>query len=338
MPPARPCCRSRPSSLPATRAPGPTARSGRPSSRTPRRSRSAAGSTAGTGTPSSSRATSWTSRTSRMAGAPSTARAASWPASTRRRRRSGTSCEVFSWWIAFADVDGFRIDTVKHMDLGASRIFAAAIHEFAQSIGKENFLLVGEITGAARGAYRTLEETGIDAALGIDDIPDKLEYLVKGYARPARVLRPVSQLAARQQGLAHVVHATRSSRCTTTTTRCARATTKPASAPMPSDARSRSTRWLSTRPRSASPASTTAASSASTARVRNDRYHPRGDVRRRLRPVPQPRPPLLRRGWHGLPRACEDPRAAPATHRRCAAGGSTCARSPATARTSACRG
>jgi glycosidase len=92
--------------------------------------------------------------------------------------------DVFRWWIAFADVDGFRIDTVKHMDLGASRIFAAAIHEFAESIGKENFLLVGEITGGRQRAYRTLEETGIDAALGIDDIPDKLEYLVKGYRDP----------------------------------------------------------------------------------------------------------------------------------------------------------
>jgi glycosidase len=92
--------------------------------------------------------------------------------------------EVFSWWIAFADVDGFRIDTVKHMDLGATRIFAAAIHEFAESIGKQRFLLVGEITGGRERAYRTLEETGIDAALGIDDIPDKLEFLVKGYRNP----------------------------------------------------------------------------------------------------------------------------------------------------------
>ncbi len=89
--------------------------------------------------------------------------------------------EVYKYWIAVADLDGFRIDTVKHMDLGASRWFASVIREFTQTIGKENFYLIGEITGGRRRAFETLEQTGIDAALGIDDIPDKLEYLVKGY-------------------------------------------------------------------------------------------------------------------------------------------------------------
>jgi glycosidase len=96
----------------------------------------------------------------------------------------GTLIEIYRWWIAFADLDGFRIDTVKHMELGATRIFAAAIHEFAQSIGKERFFLVGEITGGRRRAFTTLEETGLDAALGVDDIPDRLEWMVKGYRDP----------------------------------------------------------------------------------------------------------------------------------------------------------
>lgn len=45
-------------------------------------------------------------------------------------------CETYKFWIAFADIDGFRVDTVKHMDLGATRIFTSVIHEFAQSIEK----------------------------------------------------------------------------------------------------------------------------------------------------------------------------------------------------------
>jgi glycosidase len=93
-------------------------------------------------------------------------------------------CQAYKFWIAFADLDGFRVDTVKHMDLGATRFFTSVIHEFAQSIGKENFYLIGEITGGRRRAYETLEETGLNAALGIDDIPDRLEYLVKGYRDP----------------------------------------------------------------------------------------------------------------------------------------------------------
>src|SRR5262249_15692566 len=48
-------------------------------------------------------------------------------------------CDVYKFWIAFADLDGFRIDTVKHMDPGATRLFGSTIHEFAQSIGKDNF-------------------------------------------------------------------------------------------------------------------------------------------------------------------------------------------------------
>lgn len=92
--------------------------------------------------------------------------------------------EVYKYWIAYADLDGYRIDTVKHMDEGATRYFASVIHEFTQAIGKENFYLIGEITGGRSFAFTTLETTGLNAALGIDDIPDKLEYLVKGFRNP----------------------------------------------------------------------------------------------------------------------------------------------------------
>jgi len=93
-------------------------------------------------------------------------------------------CEAYKYWIATTDIDGFRIDTVKHMDIGATRYFVSVIREFTQNIGKENFFLLGEITGGRKRAYKTLELTGLSAALGIDDIPDKLEYMVKGYRNP----------------------------------------------------------------------------------------------------------------------------------------------------------
>ena len=91
---------------------------------------------------------------------------------------------AFCFWIAYADVDGFRIDTVKHMEPGAVRIFANVVHEFAQSLGKERFYLIGEITGGRRNAVEVMRATGIDAALGIDDIPDRLEFLAKGFRSP----------------------------------------------------------------------------------------------------------------------------------------------------------
>ncbi len=92
--------------------------------------------------------------------------------------------QVYKYWIAAADIDGYRIDTVKHMEVGAMRFFISAVKEFAQTIGKENFFLVGEITGGRGNAFNILEATGLDAALGIDEVQPKLEGLVKGETNP----------------------------------------------------------------------------------------------------------------------------------------------------------
>ncbi len=93
-------------------------------------------------------------------------------------------CKVYKFWIAYTDVDGFRIDTVKHVDPGAIRFFASSMHEFAQALGKENFYLIGEITGGRDNAFHILEITGLDAALGIDDVQDRLAKMVKGEWEP----------------------------------------------------------------------------------------------------------------------------------------------------------
>ncbi|NTV68384.1 MAG: alpha-amylase, partial [Chlorobaculum sp.] len=92
--------------------------------------------------------------------------------------------KVYRFWMAYADIDGFRLDTVKHMEPGAVRYFASAIHEFAQTLGKENFTIIGEITGGRSYAMQILDVTGLDAALGIGDLPDKLEFLAKGWRSP----------------------------------------------------------------------------------------------------------------------------------------------------------
>ena len=92
----------------------------------------------------------------------------------------------YTYWIAYADVDGFRIDTVKHMGQEVTRMFCAAIHEMAQSLGKERFLLAGEVTGGRRLAWSMVDNTGLDAALGIEDIPGRLEGMVKGLVEPSQ--------------------------------------------------------------------------------------------------------------------------------------------------------
>ena len=97
----------------------------------------------------------------------------------------GALIRAYSYWIAYADLDGFRIDTVKHMDPGATRVVASAIKEFAQSIGKDSFFLVGEITGSRPFAFELMQITGLDAALGLADVQGRLENAVKGWQDPA---------------------------------------------------------------------------------------------------------------------------------------------------------
>jgi glycosidase len=92
---------------------------------------------------------------------------------------------AYCWWLAYADLDGFRVDTVKHMDQGATRYFASVVHEFAQSVGKDRFLLVGEIPGPRGDVIATMELTGLDAALGLVDVQSRLVGAATGAEDPA---------------------------------------------------------------------------------------------------------------------------------------------------------
>ena len=94
---------------------------------------------------------------------------------------------VYQYWIALSDCDGFRIDTVKHVSWEASRNFCGAIHEYAESIGKENFLLLGEVTGGTEMARNYLEIFGrnIDVVLDIGEPATRLAGTVKGLTDPS---------------------------------------------------------------------------------------------------------------------------------------------------------
>ncbi len=106
-----------------------------------------------------------------------------------------TLIKVYKYWIAAADLDGFRIDTVKHMEDSATAIFCNAIREYAQRIGKHNFFLFGEIVADDDTIQRYLGRNAriegtrerfpsLDAAL---DFPlyFLLEDVLKGFASPA---------------------------------------------------------------------------------------------------------------------------------------------------------
>ncbi len=90
---------------------------------------------------------------------------------------------AFQYWIALSDCDGFRIDTVKHITFEAARNFCGAMREYTESIGKNNFWLLGEVTGGADMAVNYLDIFGrnIDAVLDIGEPAVRLVNLVKGF-------------------------------------------------------------------------------------------------------------------------------------------------------------
>lgn len=52
--------------------------------------------------------------------------------------------DVYTYWIGVADFDGFRVDTVKHVEDGFWQEFSPAIRQFAADHGKRDFLIFGE--------------------------------------------------------------------------------------------------------------------------------------------------------------------------------------------------
>ena len=51
---------------------------------------------------------------------------------------------AYSYWIGAADLDGFRIDTLKHVERGFWQHFCPDVRRWAQEVGKKNFLQFGE--------------------------------------------------------------------------------------------------------------------------------------------------------------------------------------------------
>ena len=92
----------------------------------------------------------------------------------------------YKYWIALTDCDGFRIDTLKHVDAETGRNFCGAIKEYAANLGKADFFLVGEVAGDDRSAerYREVLGTNLNATLDIGASRRSLHAVAKGLAPP----------------------------------------------------------------------------------------------------------------------------------------------------------
>ena len=105
--------------------------------------------------------------------------------------------KAYKYWISIADVDGFRVDTVKHLESSATAIFCNALREYAKRIGKHNFFVFGEIVGDDPIIQRYIGRNSripgtnerfpsLDAAL---DFPlyFVLEEVIKGFVSPSHL-------------------------------------------------------------------------------------------------------------------------------------------------------
>ena len=93
--------------------------------------------------------------------------------------------QAYTYWIALTDCDGFRIDAVKHVSTEQCARFCTLVHEYAQTIGKDNFFLTGEITdNGIAPAYLDIFGRNLDSILGIVEFPNSLMDTVRGARDP----------------------------------------------------------------------------------------------------------------------------------------------------------
>ncbi len=100
--------------------------------------------------------------------------------------------KAYQYVVAKFDVDGFRIDTIKHVERECALFFSNAIRELAYSIGKKNFFIFGEaksndetLLASYTGRYTSekQEMVGADAVLDFP-LQSNLVQTVKGFAPP----------------------------------------------------------------------------------------------------------------------------------------------------------
>jgi glycosidase len=81
---------------------------------------------------------------------------------------------VCAYWITQAGFDGFRIDTVKHVEMGFWQYWCPLVHAYAVTNGRPNFFMFGEVydgSDAKCGSYTGTQSGGAFALDSVLDYP-----------------------------------------------------------------------------------------------------------------------------------------------------------------------
>lgn len=90
---------------------------------------------------------------------------------------------IYKYWIQTGDLDGFRIDTVKHVDHGNGgfwNYWCPQMHDFATSIGKSNFFMFGEVYDGSDQKNGYYTGTMLSTNFAMDSVLDYPLYFMMG--------------------------------------------------------------------------------------------------------------------------------------------------------------
>lgn len=83
---------------------------------------------------------------------------------------------IWSNWISWTDADGFRIDTVKHVETEFWQVWTPAVRNHAASIGKTNFFTFGEVFEGSEWKCGLYTGTMAGGAFALDSVLDYPQY------------------------------------------------------------------------------------------------------------------------------------------------------------------
>lgn len=95
--------------------------------------------------------------------------------------------KVAKWWIKETDIDGFRLDAVKHVDPAFIRRFRLEIKEYAASLGKDKFFFLGENSSGRDHEIQQTLDLGVDSAYAYPEYR-RVNWALHGKA-PAKDLK-----------------------------------------------------------------------------------------------------------------------------------------------------
>ena len=112
---------------------------------------------------------------------------------------------IHCYWIRETDVDGFRLDAVKHMGPESISRFCSYVREYAYSLGKRNFFLFGELLGGEEtynhyiGPKTSIAYEDKNLYYGLNSVLDFplyqiLEGVIKGKDSPGKLIHRYESL------------------------------------------------------------------------------------------------------------------------------------------------